>query len=355
MKKRFLQYIVSAVVTFGFLYATYRNADPERLLASLQQVNYWWIGAMLIVLVFSDYLRAIRWGYMLKPVKRSMGKMNLFSSIMIGYLLNNLLPRVGEVSRSIALARMESISVSSVLAATAAERLLDMMTLALLLVLLPIAYQSPLGSVFPWLAEAQTLATIFSIAAIVGILVVVFSRRLTERFITVILRPLPEKFGLRLRGIAGRFLDGLMFLRDPSTFLPIFLYTVPIWGLYVLMHYAGFLAFGLEGRLTMSAALVVLTISTVGVAIPSPGGTGTFHFFMVAALTGLYSVTPETAMSLAAVEHAAMFVGTSLVGLGFFLKDQRKLAGFFRLTRGVENGGSEPRQGMVAEGKTFSE
>ena len=43
-------------------------------------------------------------------------------------------------------------------------------------------------------------------------------------------------------------------------------------------------------------------------------------------------------MSLAAVEHAAMFVGTSLVGLGFFLKDQQKLAGFFRLSRGEEQG-----------------
>jgi hypothetical protein len=76
------------------------------------------------------------------------------------------------------------------------------------------------------------------------------------------------------------------------------------------------------------------------VAIPSPGGTGTFHFFMVAAMTGLYGVASETAMSLAAVEHAAMFVGTSAVGLGFFLKDQRKLAGFFRLSRVEENGGT---------------
>ena len=338
MKKRLLQYLFSAVVTLGFLYATYRNADPDRLLASLNHVNYWWILVMLGVLIFSDYLRAVRWGHMLRPVKYPMGKVNLFSSVMIGYLLNNLLPRVGEVSRSIALARLESVSVSSVLAATAAERLLDLMTLALLLVLLPIAYQSPMGDVFPWLAQTQTIATVISILAIVGGLVVVFSRRLTEKLITFMLRPLPAKLGERLRGIAGRFLDGLMFLRDPSTFLPIFLYTIPMWGLYVVMHYAGFLAFGLEGQLNMSAALVALTISTVGVAIPSPGGTGTFHFFMVAALVGLYGIASDTAMSLAAVEHAAMFVGTSLVGLGFFLKDQQKLAGFFRLSRGEEQG-----------------
>jgi len=332
MKKRLLQYSLSALLTVGFLYATYRSADPERILASLHGVNYWWIVALVGILVFSDYLRGIRWGIMLKPVKASMGKTNLFSSVMIGYLLNNLLPRVGELSRSIALARLESVSVSSVLAATAAERMLDLMTLAILLLLLPVVYESPLGNVFPWLGDAQNIATVISILAIVGGLVIVFNRRLTERLIRLVVRPLPEKFGQRLGSIATRFLDGLMFIREPSTFAPIILYTLPIWGLYVLMHYAGFLAFGLDGQLTMSAALVVLTISTLGIAIPSPGGTGTFHFFVVAALTGLYGVTPETAMGLAAVVHAAIFVGTSLVGLGFFFKDQQKLSDILRFT-----------------------
>jgi hypothetical protein len=210
--------------------------------------------------------------------------------------------------------------------------MLDLMTLAILLLLLPVVYESPLGNVFPWLGDAQNIATVISILAIVGGLVIVFNRRLTERLIRLVVQPLPEKFGKRLGSIATRFLDGLMFIREPSTFAPIILYTLPIWGLYVLMHYAGFLAFGLDGQLTMSAALVVLTISTLGIAIPSPGGTGTFHFFVVAALTGLYGVTPETAMGLAAVVHAAIFVGTSLVGLGFFFKDQQKLSDIVQFT-----------------------
>jgi uncharacterized protein (TIRG00374 family) len=152
-------------------------------------------------------------------------------------------------------------------------------------------------------------------------LVVMMMRRdWTDRFV---LRPLGSLLPSRLRGRLDMqvhaFLDGFLFLKDPASFAVIFIGSVLVWFLYILMTYVAFFAFDL-GALGMRAAVVVLTISSIGVAIPTPGGTGSYHAFTSQTLIRLFGVDQSRALGYATLTHAVGFIGVTVVGLYYFAR-----------------------------------
>jgi uncharacterized membrane protein YbhN (UPF0104 family) len=96
--------------------------------------------------------------------------------------------------------------------------------------------------------------------------------------------------------------------------------------------YFAFFAFGLE-PLGMAGALVVEAISSIGVALPTPGGTGTYHAFTSQALMRLYGVDATVSLSYATVTHAVGFIGVTIIGLYYFLHDHIRVGEAVRNTQ----------------------
>ena len=144
----------------------------------------------------------------------------------------------------------------------------------------------------------------------------------TDKAMGIFRKVLPARIDAKLDGWVHAFLDGFLFLKHPGRFLIIFMLSIAIWGLYMVMTYAAFFAFGLEDQVGLSGAMVVLAISSIGVALPTPGGTGSYHAFTSQSLTRLFAVDPTTALSYATVTHAVGFIGVTLIGLYYFLRDQ---------------------------------
>ncbi|HYV41542.1 MAG TPA: lysylphosphatidylglycerol synthase domain-containing protein, partial [Thermoanaerobaculia bacterium] len=71
--------------------------------------------------------------------------------------------------------------------------------------------------------------------------------------------------------------------------------------------------------LPLSAAYVVTAAAVLGLAVPTPGGLGSYQVAVQIALTDVFSVTRTTATSVALVAWATSFVFITLIGLGFFL------------------------------------
>ena len=72
--------------------------------------------------------------------------------------------------------------------------------------------------------------------------------------------------------------------------------------------------------------MVVEAISSIGMIMPTPGATGPYHYFTIQTLTKLYNVDDELARSYAIVTHAMGFVGVTLVGIFYFVKDQLSMS-----------------------------
>jgi len=86
----------------------------------------------------------------------------------------------------------------------------------------------------------------------------------------------------------------------------------------------------------MLDAVSIMAIASIGIVIPSPGGVGTYHYFVKQALLFLAAVPAITGLAYALVTHAVMMVVVILITMfmvvvdaekGFGFKDLRKLAG----------------------------
>jgi glycosyltransferase 2 family protein len=323
-----LRYLASGVLTLFFLWIAFRGTDMTRLGASMRDANYWWIAASLVLLAVSHVLRAWRWRYLLEPFKPGIPLRKLFSAVMIGYLFNNLLPRAGEFVRPYVIARMEPVPVSGAFGTIVMERIIDTFSFLFLFALLPLLYDGPLAESFPWLHDGGII--VFAGAVIgLGILLLLMKRRdWTDGLLRGGAKFLPRASAGKVEAAVHGFLDGFQFVGRPANFAVIFLFSVAIWGLYIGMMYVSFFAFGLAGR-GFQTAVVILTISSIGTAIPTPGGTGSYHALTAQSLTRLYGVDPALALSFATVTHAAGYIAVTVAGIYFFLRDHINVADAF--------------------------
>jgi len=292
----------------------------------MRGADYWWILLSFVILMISHIIRAWRWRYLLEPIKPAIGLRNLFSAVMIGYLFNNILPRAGELARPYVIGREESISKSAAFGTIVVERIMDTASFLFLVLIIPFVYDGPLRESFPWLTEAGVIISLGTGGVLVLLIVMMLRRDWTDRLLRIVGRLVPKSFEKRVEGFVHSFLDGLLFVKRPGRFLIIGISSIIIWALYVLMVYTAFFAFHLEDRLGIGSAVVLQAISSIGVAIPTPGSTGSYHAFAAQTLTKLFSVDGAVALSYATVTHAAGFVGTTIIGLVYFFRDNITLS-----------------------------
>lgn len=321
-----LKVALSLALCALFLILAFRDADFAEILASFREARYSWLFLMFGVLMISHVARALRWRYLLDPLKSGIGLRNLFSAVMIGYMMNNVLPRAGELVRPFVIGKLERVRTGAALGTIVVERIMDVLSFLLLLALFPLVYEGTLADSFPWLEQGGLWLAAGTLALFGALAAMMLRRDWTDALLRAAGRVLPRRLATAIDRLAHSFLDGLLFLKRPGSFLAILLLSMTVWGLYFLMTYAGFHAFGLERDLGPGAALVVLTISSIGVAIPTPGGTGTYHFFASETLIRLYAIGTGPALSFAVATHAVGYVGVTLVGLFYFLRDNIRLS-----------------------------
>ncbi len=328
--KTFAKYAVSIILTVGFLYFAYKGTDFPRLLDILSHTNYLWVLAALPPLLVSHLFRTWRWEYLLRPVKKDLRFRNLWSALVVGYMLNNLLPKVGELVRPLAINKLERVSRSAAFGTLIVERIFDVLSFLVMVALLPLFYSGPLLQTFPWLREAGIWITIVTLSGLGVCVFFMVNRETVVRFLEFFTRHLSEKRAKLIHRIAHSFLDGFLFLKDPGNYLIIGILSILVWGLYIFMTYLPFYAFGLTEKynLDFGSAFVLQTISSIGYMIPTPGATGSYHYFTVETLTKLYHVDAELARSYAAVTHAVGFISITLIGLYYFWIDKLHLAEF---------------------------
>ncbi|MEX0736474.1 MAG: lysylphosphatidylglycerol synthase transmembrane domain-containing protein [Bacteroidota bacterium] len=333
--KKVLQTVLSFFVAGLFLYLAFKDTKFSDLWDSLQRVDYRWVAVLIPVGLASHYIRAVRWGYLLKPVKIGIGHRNLFSSVMIGYMVNNVIPRLGELVRSYSLGRAEGLKTTSVLGTVVVERILDLLVFSLLLCGVVVLFPVVLS---PFVEDVETVRPLFLLGSIgsLVIFVVLFFKGEAVFTIVRILQPvIPARFRERFHHFVSSFLSGFGVARMSETFLPIVLLSLSMWFLYILSLYLAFFAFPVLGsfNLGFDAAIILLTASTIAFILPAPGAMGTYHSFLTLVLVQLYQVDSTTALSYSILTHELGYALTTGVGLYFLLRDQLTLSEIDRVAQ----------------------
>jgi hypothetical protein len=323
--KSVFKFVLSAGLTLGFLYLAFRGTDFSKLYEAIRSANYWWMAVMFILMMASHFVRAWRWRYLLEPIKPNIGIRNLFSGVMVGYLMNNILPRAGELVRPYAIGKLENIPKTAAFGTIVVERIIDTFSFLILVVLVPLVYDGPLVETFPWLERAGYIVTAVTVILLLIALVLMLRRDWTDRLLGMLTRFLPARIMARVERMTHSFLDGFLFLKNPGNFLMILAQSVMVWGLYIIMLYAALYAFNLQS-LGLDGAMVVQAISSIGYAMPTPGATGSYHILVSQTLTKLFGVNDELALSYATITHAVSYIGMTLVGLYYFLRDHIRMS-----------------------------
>jgi len=132
-KKKFLLDALKYIFFFGagimlFIWV-YQGQDLRNIWEGLSRFHYGWIAASFIVFLFSHLFRAMRWRMLIESIGYKPGLFNTFLSILVMYLANYALPRLGEVTRCGILKRYEGVPFTSQLGTVLVERIVDVLFL----------------------------------------------------------------------------------------------------------------------------------------------------------------------------------------------------------------------------------
>lgn len=318
-----LRTLLSFFLTAIFLYLAFRNASLAELWNSLLGANLWWILALIPLGLFSHWVRAWRWQYLLAPLKPNVSLRNLFSAVMIGYMVNNVLPRAGELIRAYMFGRLEKMSRSATLGTIVVERILD--TITFLFMLCTILFLYP-NSLDPFVENVESVRNYFLIGS-VGLLIlsaVLLVKSEALFGLIKFVKPLvPQRYQGQIDTIVQSFLAGIGAGAGRQYLFVVSVLSLFLFGVYGLTMYVGFYSLdAIAARgFDFGVAFVLLTITTVAYVLPAPGAMGTYHSFLTYTLATLYGVDSVSALSFSIITHEVSYLTITVVGLGYFLKD----------------------------------
>ncbi len=283
------RYSLSFLLAFVFLYLAFRGVKLTELWESLRGANYWWVSLLIPLNVLMNWVRAERWAHLLAPIKSPISKRNLFSGVIIGYAINNVLPRVGEFVRPYVVGKLEGISRSSVFATIIVERILDFMSFYCIVCVVLFLYPHSLD---PFVNQADAVRPLFllgSIAALLIFILLFFKAEAFFRFMAQLLRFIPGGKKEKLEEILNKFYTGFAIAKMREKFGVILFHSFFIWGLNALVMFVPFFAFSslMKPELDFGASIVLLVISSIAWILPAPGAMGTYHSFVTVAMVKL--------------------------------------------------------------------
>src|SRR5688572_14830339 len=95
-----LQYIFFFSLGAFFAWLSLRNLDQEKIgqiKTAIRGARHWLIIPVFAILFLSHFIRSLRWRVLIEPLGYKPSRANTFFAVMIGYMTNQALPRVGEV------------------------------------------------------------------------------------------------------------------------------------------------------------------------------------------------------------------------------------------------------------------
>ena len=117
------------------LWLALRGKDINKSLTEIKNANYTWIVLAILTMLLSHVVRALRWNQLLDTLDVKTKTHTTFYAVMIGYFVNNAVPRLGEITRCGVLSRHHKVPLNSVIGTVIAERAFDMFTMFLILLI----------------------------------------------------------------------------------------------------------------------------------------------------------------------------------------------------------------------------
>ena len=290
--------LLTYVFTFGvcafLIWYSLKDLQPEdiaKIKFSVSKANYILLVPIVIMGLLSHWSRAVRWKYLMEPLAIYPSTTNTFLSVMIGYLANMFLPRLGEVIKCTILSRYENIPADKLVGTIITERAFDLLCLVLIFFITIVVQIDLAGEYLSQLLSKMNASNehgsgLFLLIGVLSILIIVFLLRS---------RIAKFDFAIKLKKIFTNIISGIMSFRNMKNKKGFIFHTVFIWSLYFGMILLGFQSIQETNMLGYKTGLSVLSFGSIGM-IATPGGMGAYTL-LVDEIVSMYGI--GKAMSLA--------------------------------------------------------
>jgi uncharacterized membrane protein YbhN (UPF0104 family) len=311
------KYVAGALLMAFLFWFVLKGVDLQELRADLARASLTGLLLAAAINLAHNLFRAWRWGLLLAPVQRAIPLRPRISAILIGYMTTWTVPgRLGELVRPVLLSAREKVPFGPCVGSILVDRLLDGVAIVVLFAL-GTQLAPPVAGGQEQAALVVTTAWALLAVLAVGLALLIVAGHLSEH-----LRPWVES-RTGIPRMAGRavlaLVAGSEALRRPRLLLPILGHSFAAWLTIALATWIAIRASGVD--VPFGATLVLLPPLALGVALPTPGGAGGYHWAMKVGLLHLYGVPEAAAVSTGILAHLTMTIPVIVVGVALLKID----------------------------------
>lgn len=311
--KQFLQVGVSLAIALWIFWFLYRDIELARLQDQLASSHWGWILCSLSIAWIGYWIRGWRWALLIRHEEEELpvSATRAYHAVMVGYLVNLLVPRAGEVARCGVLVRSNGTPLGQSFGTVIVERSVDLLflccTILLAFLLENELFLALIGELVDLTALGDKLIRHLPLllggTAVAALFLYLLGRRYRNHGLVNKLQLFFQQLVTGIRSIRS--------LRNPAGF---WLSSVLIWVIYFGTMYTVSLGIETAANLSGSQVLLVMVMGSIGMIAPVQGGIGTFHA-LVAYILIQFGVPEGDGKIFAAIIHGTQVLLVLFVGI----------------------------------------
>ena len=320
--KGILKTIIFLAIGIGLVYyslSQLNNQQRNEIVQSFYNADYFWISITFAAGILSHLMRSLRWSLLINSIGYYPREKNTLASLMVGYLANLAIPRLGEITRCGVLSKKEKIPVEGLLGSVLAERLFDTIILAVICFFTYLSEKDFLNELFQEKILQPLQNTVQKPSVLIFVLLIFIF--FTYLFFSKRKKNETDKNGkfTRIIILFGEGLQSIFKVQKPGLFI---FYTILMWFLYAATNYLAFLAFSDTMEANWGMAFSVLVFGSFAMILVQ-GGIGAFPLFVMLALE-TYDIDKVNGLAYGWIVWTGQFLIIVVMGIISLLLLQKK-------------------------------
>ena len=295
------------------------STDIEKIKLSFLNANYWWLFLSVVINILSHVTRAQRWKMLAQPMGYHTKFSNSFFAVMVGYLVNYGVPRLGEISRCTVITKYEKIPFTKVLGTVIAERVLDIIFFFVIFMIMIFTQYGKISSylsqnIYPPIHDKlQVLSTnklSITIISVLGTLLLGIMFFFRKKISSV----LSGKVKNFIKGLS----EGLLSVKKVESPLNFIFQTALIWVLYYLALHVCFYSLPEFSSFDFDKGITAFVFGSFTVMI-TPGGIGAYPFALQKVMFLVYGINESVGASFGWLTWVVSFIAIISTGIMSFV------------------------------------
>jgi hypothetical protein len=295
----------------------------SKLWVELKEADYSWLILSAFFGLVAFISRARRWVLLVNPLGFKPSTRNAFYALMTGYLANLALPRIGEITRCVALGKKEKIPVDQLIGTVVIERTIDFFSLLTIMIILIFTSGEQIGRFLKESILVPIQQKVFSIFGNTWVLwVVLFSLGVITLYLMIRnkkrLRQI--RFFSKIFDVSRGIINGLKTITNLKRKWEFIFHTIFIWVNYSLMTWVVVFSLPSTSHLTFGNSIFILVIGGLAMSAPVQGGLGAFHYIVSRGLLVVNGIPLEDGLAYALLTHESQLIIVAIIGtISFFI------------------------------------